>query len=635
MADKEFGLNIVIKAVDQFTAPLRRAVAGIQSAFAPMTAKLANLGKQAGVGKLTSALGNVGQAVGGVLSRVAQIGTVFAGALAVAGGTLFALAKETADYSGELNDLSNALGVSTDALQAWRFAANQTGASNEDLTTGLQSLSKNLGLAASGQGKAKDILAGWHIQLKNADGSARKLEDVLPVLADRFQKMKDPQLRSAAAIKLFGGAGAKLLPMLIDGSKGLADMTAEADKLGLILNGEAIAAGDDFGDSLDKLGGVFQGFRNTIGAAVIPAITDLIDAFRGLIVDNLPAIKKWATEFGAKLPERVDAIIQAIRELGTSLEPLTKIFTFISEKVGLLNFALGALAVVIAGALVSSVSALIGALVTLGTVMLTTPIGIFLTAIAAIGVLAYAIYENWDKITARLAEKFAEVKAAFKEGFIDGLVKAWQEFNPFTLMYEAFTGFISYLTGWDVAKILGDKFRTAVAAIQAAMPDWLKNLVGLEGGGGEASAGTGGGGAGTVDPTTFPGAQFGRPRLGPPVGVLAAGAPGEPGGGGAPGAPGTAGASGLPGLPGAPGTPGSPGEALAARAGAPGAPGAAGGSAPSVLAQQAAMIQAKPQEVKVTVDLNNAPPGTQMKTEGSKGAKFDTNMGFSMMQPTG
>ena len=45
------------------------------------------------------------------------------------------------------------------------------------------------------------------------------------------------------------------------------------------------------------------------------------------------------------------------------------------------------------------------------------------------------------------------------------------------------------------------------------------------------------------------------------------------------------------------------------------------------------MIQAKPQEVKVTVDLNNAPPGTQMKTEGSKGTKFDTNMGFSMMQP--
>jgi hypothetical protein len=223
---------------------------------------------------------------------------------------------------------------------------------------------------------------------------------------------------------------------------------------------------------------------------------------------------------------------------------------------------------------VVSLYSLVVALKGVGVALLTTPVGWFLLAVAAIAGAAFVIYKNWDAVAKFFEEKWGRVKAAFSDGIINGIVKIWLEYNPVRLMMEAFNGLIKYLTGWDLGAILGAKITEAVSAIKNGLPDWARELLGIDG----ASVTVG---------------QDGAPAAG-------AGTPG-----GALSAPGTAAAN----------------TDLGRRAAKIGRDAA---QQPSQMAQQ---------QVKLTVDLNNAPPGTKVKTEGSQGATFDTNIGYSMMAP--
>lgn len=183
----------------------------------------------------------------------------------------------------------------------------------------------------------------------------------------------------------------------------------------------------------------------------------------------------------------------------------------------------------------------------LGVALMTTPVGWVLGAIAAVAAGAYLIYKNWDGIAAFFSEIWTTPKEALL-GALTAMATAVLENNPAALLLNGFTALVDYLTGWDLSAILRQKVTDAVNAIASALPDWAKDLLGINA---------------TV--TAAPGAAA-------PLGQRAA---------------------------------------------------QIGGQA----AQSAA---GKPQEVLVRVDMNNLPPGTKVQTQSKQGAKFDTNLGYSM-----
>lgn len=65
-------------------------------------------------------------------------------------GALANFARRAADAVGGLGELADQAGVSTDALQAFRFAAIEVGLRNEDLERGLAILTRRIGEAATG-----------------------------------------------------------------------------------------------------------------------------------------------------------------------------------------------------------------------------------------------------------------------------------------------------------------------------------------------------------------------------------------------------------------------------------------------------------------------------------------------------
>ncbi|MFA9269201.1 MAG: hypothetical protein ACEQSX_00365 [Baekduiaceae bacterium] len=212
----------------------------------------------------------------GSLASKAMIGIgVAAGALAVKSAAAFER------IGGEVLKLQRFTGESAESMSALRFAAQQSGVSVDTLATGIKIASKNFE-------KSKDTIKEFGVATRDAEGHARPMSAVLSDFANKFQSLPNGAEKTALALKVFGRGGADLIPLLNKGASGMAEMTAKAQEMGLILSGDQLkavkdakAAHRDFDAALDSL-------QVRIGSQVLPMLTGLTNAalsMRGPVVD--------------------------------------------------------------------------------------------------------------------------------------------------------------------------------------------------------------------------------------------------------------------------------------------------------------------------------------------------------------
>lgn len=292
------------------------------------------------------------------------------GAGLLAGATaMAALTKKAIDTADQLSKLSQASGVSVESLSGLKFAAEQSGTSIEGLAKGMQKLAKD---AESGGA----VLKRAGISATDAAGRLRPVEDVLLDVADKFASMKDGAEKAAYAQELFGKSGAQLIPFLNAGRDGIKELTDQAARLGLVMDGETAKAAEQFNDNLDALKGAAVGLGNDMAKVLLPALVDVTNA--------------------------AVAFVEKIRADGT----LAKWGEDIKTVVGYLDeLAVFITARLVAGALASLIVSLT---TTTGTFTLATaaantfrlalalaggPVGLLVTAMAG---LAVAVYSHRD-----------------------------------------------------------------------------------------------------------------------------------------------------------------------------------------------------------------------------------------------
>src|SRR5690606_5896641 len=136
------------------------------------------------------------------------------------------------------------VGVSTEVLSAYGFAASQTGTDIETLAKGLKVLAKNTADGLNPTNEYAKVFDALGIKLTDNAGKLRKLGDLLPEIADRFKSMEDGTTKAALAQSLFGRAGLDLTEFLNQGSEGLREFTDRAAELGLVVDAETATAAD-------------------------------------------------------------------------------------------------------------------------------------------------------------------------------------------------------------------------------------------------------------------------------------------------------------------------------------------------------------------------------------------------------
>ena len=220
-------------------------------------------------GKLGSSFKNLVSNASGALLGLLSVGAIIGGI------------KAAATYADKLDELSKALGVNIEELSAWGDAVQMSGGTAEGFQETLKSMSASLAAFAT---KGKSLLAPFFkelgIKMVDARGKARSVIDILPELADAFQKLgKEEAFGMGRKMGLDQGT-----IMLLQGGRREVDaLIARQKELGVVTKEDGEIAAK-FNDQLDDTAHSFRSLFTVVGRFVLPAFTDVLKMFERVAV---------------------------------------------------------------------------------------------------------------------------------------------------------------------------------------------------------------------------------------------------------------------------------------------------------------------------------------------------------------
>lgn len=262
--------------------------------------------------KISSAAGVIKGAVGGMITAMAL-------------DRIADLAMKGLEYASSLGEVAAQLGVTTKALQEYRYAASQAGIEQDEMDKALAQLTKRLGEAAEGAKAPKAALEKLGVSLRDANGHVIDAGDAIPLIAEGLQKIESPAERAAILVDLFGKAGQKLIPLMEGGAAGVNGLRDAAHKLGIVLSDEQIQKADETADKLSAMKQVLEAKIASTVADNADLILDLANALMKLVDAAGKAAKAWRyfsqldwSPGAASFSDQFTAM--QIRELGPGVE---------------------------------------------------------------------------------------------------------------------------------------------------------------------------------------------------------------------------------------------------------------------------------------------------------------------------
>ena len=163
-----------------------------------------------------NALKAVPAATDNILSGLSKMGAALGIGFSV--GAVINFGKSVFDAASQIHDLSEQLGISSEAVQGFKFAAEQSGSSLDAVASAITKMNQHL---SAGDDSTVAALKAAGLSFQNIRNLSP--EDAFLAIADAIQKVPDPMKQSELAITLFGKSAAELLPAIKEGFRGVSD----------------------------------------------------------------------------------------------------------------------------------------------------------------------------------------------------------------------------------------------------------------------------------------------------------------------------------------------------------------------------------------------------------------------------
>lgn len=214
------------------------------------------------VDSFTEGLGSTGEILTAMGPLTLGMAASF-GAMAEAGKAVVELGEQFGEFGAHFQDLHETTGIAVSSLQQFDLAAQMSGTTVDAVAGAVTKMEANLI-----KGKSAFDALGLSVSQLKGESPDQMFQDV----ADKVENLSTSAEKVAALKDIFGKAGADLLPFIDD----LERAKEAAEKFGLVLSDDDIAAGKELNTEFKTLSAVTSDLWKQLGADIAPGLTNFL-----------------------------------------------------------------------------------------------------------------------------------------------------------------------------------------------------------------------------------------------------------------------------------------------------------------------------------------------------------------------
>lgn len=244
--------------------------------------------------------------------------TAVGSAVTAATAATIAFARSQSLAIKELQTSARLAGLSTQQFQAYAYAANSFGVSQEKLGDVLKDVNDKVGdFITTGEGEFVDVFEKVLEPLGFTTEKLREMSsiEVLGAVQDGLEKLGANGQEVTFILEAISNDATLLNPLLENNAEALNRLAKEAEDMGLIISPDQVQAANDFNAAFERTAGKVSTFAQLLTAKMAPALTELVD-LAGELVTYL------AEAFNLTIESQIESVTDKIDKQRKALEKL-------------------------------------------------------------------------------------------------------------------------------------------------------------------------------------------------------------------------------------------------------------------------------------------------------------------------